>query len=403
MGKRVVVGMSGGVDSSVAALLLKEQGYEVIGVTMQIWQDMDGSAGGQHGEGSMEPGADRSAPSGGQTGQGTCSAKLSGSLARSKGVCCGLSAVEDARRGAEHLDLPYYVMNFRREFKEHVVDYFVAEYLRGRTPNPCIACNRYVKWEALLGRSLEIGADYIATGHYARIRQLPNGRYVIADSVTAAKDQTYALYNLTQEQLSRTLMPVGEYTKEQIRKLARKAGLPVADKADSQEICFIPDHDYAGFIDRAAAGQTPGPGDFVDARGRVLGTHKGITHYTVGQRRGLDLPMGERVFVTQIRPSTNQVVVGRNEDTFTEEVVCGQVNFMAVEGLDKPLRVKAKIRYNHPGEYGIIESMGYGKVRCRFEHPVRAATPGQAIVFYEDGHVLGGGTIEQGNGCLPVQ
>ena len=341
----------------------------------------------------MEPGSDRSAPSGGQTGQGTCSAKLSGSLARPKGVCCGLSAVEDARRVAEHLDLPYYVMNFRREFKEHVVDYFVAEYLRGRTPNPCIACNRYVKWEALLGRSLEIGADYIATGHYARIRQLPNGRYVIADSVTAAKDQTYALYNLTQEQLAHTLMPVGEYEKAEVRAIASRLGLPVAQKPDSQEICFVPDDDYAGFIDGQAPGRVPGPGDFVDAEGKVLGRHKGITHYTIGQRRGLGLPGEKRVYVTEIRPDANEVVIGDDENLFTREVICDSVSFMAIENLEAPMRVLAKIRYNHKGGYCRIEKLPDGRVRALFESPVRAATPGQSICFYDGEYVCGGGII----------
>ena len=207
MKKRVVVGMSGGVDSSVAAYLLKEQGYEVIGVTMQIWQDEDKAA------------------------------------AEENGGCCGLSAVEDARRVAQVLDIPYYVMNFKKEFKENVMDYFVQEYLAGRTPNPCIACNRYVKWEALLKRSMEIGADYIATGHYARISQLQNGRFAIRNSVTASKDQTYALYNLTQFQLAHTLMPVGDYEKDQIRKLAQENRLLVAHKPDSQDICFVPDGD----------------------------------------------------------------------------------------------------------------------------------------------------------------
>ena len=356
MKKKVVVGMSGGVDSSVAAYLLKEQGYDVLGVTMQIRQDEEETGG-------------------------------------ADGGCCGLSAVEDARRVAEQLEIPYYVMNFKQEFQSCVVDYFVEEYLRGRTPNPCIACNRYVKWEALLQRCLGIGADYIATGHYARIDRLPAGRFAVRNSVTAAKDQTYALYNLTQEQLAHTLMPIGSYTKEKIREIAEAAGLPVAHKPDSQEICFIPDDDYAGFIDRAAGARVPGPGKFVDRDGRVLGVHRGITHYTVGQRRGLGLPMGERVFVTQIRPETNEVVIGSNEDILTRTVVCDRVNYMAVEDLTSPVRVLAKIRYNHKGEYGQIEKLPDGRVLCTFERPVRAATAGQAIVFYDGEYVLGGGTI----------
>ena len=202
------------------------------------------------------------------------------------GGCCGLSAVEDARKVAGKLGIPYYVMNFKKEFKEKVMDYFVEEYVCGRTPNPCIACNRFVKWEALLTRSMGLGADFIATGHYARTERLKSGRFALRVSATAAKDQTYALYSLTQEQLSRTLMPVGAYTKEEIRKLAQRLELPVAHKADSQEICFVPDDDYAGFIDREAAGRVPKPGNFVDAQGHVLGQHKGITHYTIGQRRG---------------------------------------------------------------------------------------------------------------------
>ncbi len=355
--KKVVVGMSGGVDSSVAALLLKEEGYDVVGVTMQIWQEED-----------------------------ACSVQENGG-------CCGLSAVDDARRVAQKLDIPYYVMNFKKEFKEKVMDYFVEEYLKGHTPNPCIACNRYVKWESLLKRSMDIGADYIATGHYARIEKLPNGRFAIRNSVTAAKDQTYALYNLTQYQLSHTLMPVGAYEKSEIRKLAKEAGLPIADKPDSQEICFVPDHDYAAFIEREAGERVPGAGNFVTKDGIVLGRHKGITHYTIGQRKGLNLAMGHPVFVTQIRPETDEVVIGEHEDVFSTELECRKLNFMSIEDLDSPRKVLAKIRYAHKGTICTIEKVDEDTLHCTFDEPVRAVTKGQAVVFYDGEYVLGGGTI----------
>ena len=357
MSRKVVVGMSGGVDSSVAAWLLKEQGYDVIGVTMQIWQDEDTE------------------------------------VQEAEGGCCGLSAVDDARRVAMDLGIPYYVMNFKEEFRKNVMDYFVGEYVEGRTPNPCIACNRHVKWESLLRRSIAIGADYIATGHYAQIDRLPGGRYSLKTSVTASKDQTYALYNLTQEQLSHTLMPVGSYHKEEIRDMAERLGLPVAHKPDSQEICFIPDHDYASFIEEYTGRELP-PGNFVDLDGNVLGRHRGITHYTVGQRKGLNLSMGRPVFVVEIRPETNEVVIGDNQDVFTNVLRCCKLNWMAVDGLHgKSMDVLAKIRYSHKGSPCTIREIGNDMVECRFHEPVRAVTPGQAVVFYDGDYVAGGGTI----------
>ncbi|RHR25228.1 tRNA 2-thiouridine(34) synthase MnmA [Clostridium sp. AF19-22AC] len=353
---KVVVGMSGGVDSSVAAYLLKKQGYEVIGVTMQIWQDEDLA------------------------------------VQQENGGCCGLSAVDDARRVAADLGIPYYVMNFKQEFKEHVIDYFIDEYMHGRTPNPCIACNRYVKWESLLTRSMAIGADYIATGHYARVVELPNGRRTLRCSATLEKDQTYALYNLTQEQLKRTLMPVGEYSKDEVRRIAEKIHLQVANKPDSQDICFVPDKDYASYIEENTEVRIP-EGDFVTSDGTVLGTHKGITHYTVGQRKGLGLALGYPAFVLEIRPETNEVVIGTKEESMTHVLRADRLNFMSVEDLTKPLRVFTKIRYNHKGAWCTIEKTGTDEVTCTFEEPQRAVTPGQAVVFYDGEYVLGGGTI----------
>ena len=348
--------MSGGVDSSVAALLLKRQGYDVMGVTMEIWPQSDPA------------------------------------LQEQEGGCCGLSAVEDAKRVASAIGIPHYVMNFRKEFEDSVIADFVNEYRAGHTPNPCIVCNRVVKWEALLHKALALGADYIATGHYARIELLQNGRYAL-HRAESQKDQTYALYSLTQEQLSHTLMPAGDYNKDQIRQIAQEAGLPVAHKPDSQDICFVPDGDYAAFISRYT-GEPDQAGSFVSEDGEVLGRHKGITHYTVGQRKGLGLSMGKPVYVREIRPQTGEVVVG--EDKLQRVVKAHQVSFMAVSDLpeSKEMRVTAKIRYNHRGAQAVLRRTGPDEISCIFDEPQRAVTPGQSLVLYDaDGYVLGGGVI----------
>ena len=276
-GEKVVIGLSGGVDSSVAAYLLKQAGYEVIGVTMQTWTPGDSQE--------TDP-------------------ALGGSP----------EVTRDAAQVAQDLGIPYYVVDFQEEFSRHVMDYFSAEYLAGRTPNPCVVCNRYVKWEALLKKAEELGARYLATGHYARILRLENGRYTLKTCDSSAKDQTYALCRLTQEQLAHTRMPVGDYTKEEIRKIAAGIGLKVADKPDSQEICLFRITTMQVYPPADRRGNSRG--NFVTADGRVLGRHRGIIHYTIGQRKGLNLSMGHPVFVTGIRPETNEVVIGESEEVF---------------------------------------------------------------------------------------
>lgn len=350
--QKVMLGMSGGVDSSVAAYLLQQEGYEVIGVTMQIWTDTS------HDDG-----------------------------------CCSLSAVEDARRVANKLGIAYYVFNMKEDFQKYVIEYFVKEYESGRTPNPCIACNRYVKFGSLLDKAKSMNIDYVATGHYAIIEKL-NDRYILKKAIDDTKDQSYVLYNLNQEQLSRTLFPLGKYKKSEIREIARELGFGVASKPDSQEICFVDDNDYNNFI-KTHSNNTSSIGEIVDIQGNVLGHHNGITKFTIGQRRGLGIALGKPMFVVDIDIENNRVILGENDDLFVKEIYAYDLNWISIDKLDKPLRIKAKIRYKAQEQDATVEPLEEGKVKIIFDEKQRAATPGQSVVFYKDDTVVGGGIIEK--------
>ncbi|MBU3100374.1 MULTISPECIES: tRNA 2-thiouridine(34) synthase MnmA [Clostridium] len=356
MKKKVVIGMSGGVDSSVAAYLLQEQGYEVIGIMMKLSPDNP-------------------------------------DYEENEGGCCSISAANDARRVADVLDIPFYVMNFKDVFKKNVIDNFVDEYMEGRTPNPCIVCNRTIKFDEFLRKARALGADYIATGHYAKIEK-QDDRYVLKNAEDNKKDQTYALYGLTQDQLSRTLMPCGEYTKPEIRKIAEKIGLEVFKKRDSQEICFIPDNDHGNYI-KKYSGKVIKPGDFVDKQGVVIGKHKGIVYYTIGQRKGLGIALGKPVFVNDINPITNQVIVGDEEDIFKTGLIAKDLNFILFDKLTSNLKVTAKIRYSANPQSATLIPMENNRVKVVFDEKQRAITKGQSVVFYLENLVVGGGIIEK--------
>jgi len=361
----VLVAMSGGVDSSVAAALLQKRGYEVIGVTMQIWQ-----------ESHPDP---------------------------RYGGCCSLGAVEDARRVARRLGIPHYVLNFRRIFADTVIRDFVHEYRSGRTPNPCVQCNRFVKFDALLKKADELGCDYIATGHYARVRFNPRtGRWNLMRARDQHKDQSYVLYMLTQEQLARVLFPLGTMpSKEETRRLAAELGLWTANKPDSQEICFVA---HAGGYHQFLRQITPDafqPGEIRDVHGRVLGMHQGIALYTVGQRRRLNLQSPVPLYVLRILPEENAIIVGTEDQLYEREMWVEQVVWSSLPALEKPLKVMAKIRYNAPvAPAWVYPSETPDRVRVVFDQPVRAITPGQIAVFYRGETVVGGGTIAASTSCV---
>ena len=349
---KALIGMSGGVDSSVAAYLTQAAGFVCIGATMRLY-----------------------------TGQ-------------EDGNCCSLEDVEDARSVAHRMKLPFYVFNFSEDFREKVMDPFAACYRGGLTPNPCIECNRHLKFDRFLRRARELECDCIVTGHYARIARLENGRYCLQKAVDSGKDQTYFLYTMTQEQLSHTRFPLGELTKEQVRRIAGEQGFVNARKRDSQDICFVPDGDYMAFLERYT-GEKGVPGNFLDENGRVVGIHRGAAAYTLGQRKGLGLAMGAPVYVCGKDMQTNTVTVGPNEALFRRGLIAADWNWMAVERLEQPMRVQAKVRSRMTEQPATVYPMENGLARVEFDAPQRAITPGQAVVLYDGDRVVAGGTITE--------
>ena len=355
--RKAIIAMSGGVDSSVAALLTKETGDECIGATMKLFHNEDVGI-------------------------------------KKEKTCCSLDDVEDARSVCYRMGIKYYVFNFSERFKEDVMDRFVDAYEHGCTPNPCIDCNRYLKFDKMFQRMRELEYDYIVTGHYARVEyDEEKGRYLLKKAVDDTKDQSYVLYMLTQEQLAHISLPLGGLRKTKVREIAEEHGFINARKHDSQDICFVPDGDYAKFIEQYT-GRKSIPGDFVDTEGNILGKHKGIIHYTLGQRRGLGIPAASRLYVCDISPKTNQVVLGNNEDLFHSELTATKVNLISCESLKEPMRLKAKIRYRHPEQEAVAWQTEDGVLHVRFDKPQRAITRGQAVVLYDGDIVVGGGVIE---------
>lgn len=354
--KKALIAMSGGVDSSVAALLMQQKGYDCVGATMKLFEND-------------------------QAG-----------VKREK-TCCSLDDVEDARSVAYSLHMPYYVFNFTANFEKEVMDRFVSAYQRGWTPNPCIDCNRYLKFEKLFLRMKEMQMDTIVTGHYARVAyDKATGRYLLKKGLDHSKDQSYVLYNLTQEQLAHTQFPVGELTKQQVREIAEENGFLNADKPDSQDICFVPDGDYAAFIERYT-GTIPQPGKFLNSAGETIGTHRGVIHYTIGQRRGLGISAAHPLYVCRICPEENTVTLGSSEALFSQTLTAADVNLISCDSLPQPIRVQAKIRYRQPAQPATAWQTEDGILHVTFDTPQRAITCGQAVVLYDGDTIIGGGRI----------
>lgn len=351
--KRALIAMSGGVDSSLAALLMKEKGYECIGCTMKLYENEDAG------------------------------------IEKTK-TCCSLDDVEDARNVACLLDMPFYVFNFTERFRMQVIDRFVQSYEEGRTPNPCIDCNRYMKFDKLYERAKLMGCEYIVTGHYARIEK-EDGKFFLKKALDETKDQTYVLYTLTQDQLAHTMFPLGDLTKRTVRNIAEKNGFINANKPDSQDICFVPDGDYASVIEKYT-GRICMPGNFVDTEGNIMGRHKGIIHYTLGQRKGLGIAAGKPVYVCEIRPQTREVVLGNPEDLMSRDVYVSDFNWISGNAPGGRIRCTAKVRYRQSEQPAVLSVEG-DIVHIVFDQPQRAITPGQAAVVYDGDVVLGGGTI----------
>ena len=365
--KTIAVAMSGGVDSSTVAAMLRSDGHNVIGLTMQLWNQR----------------------------------RLAGHEGMPESVqgrCCSIEDVYDARRVAEHIGIPYYVVNHEERFERDVVRPFVEEYLSGRTPIPCSLCNNHLKFDQLLVVAQQIGAEQVATGHYACVGyDEARGRWLLKRPADHSKDQTYFLFGLTQEQLSRTLFPLGDMTKPEVRELARKHGLASAEKPDSQEICFVPGGDYKKFIDAYLADQGEAlpdtAGELVTTGGEVIGEHSGIYNFTVGQRKGLGVATGSPLYVIQISGADKQVIVGGEENLYSQTLRARRVNLIAVDELREPMRVSVKIRHRHEAAPAMIEKTGNDEILATFDQPQRAITPGQAAVFYDGDVVVGGGWI----------